>query len=736
MTLETTTNSAIEALAKNQLIHWAAGDAWESGCEVTLGDSTEDIVVNIAGGSVYVGGTDNPVTVNAQSKILQPGDATNPRKDVIVVDAEGSVDAIAGTPAPIKSDLNPSNPGFDPVYHAYRPAPEELDGRGGELLALGVVWVPPDATSSSDLDDDITYVQDRRLGAPIGSGGIGGAGGANVITTKQITHEGGVTSTVATFNNVSEDRSAVIFPQLRITENSSVPDGDWNTEHSVGWNGTGWDLSITITWDDDPGAGNDLYLDCLICNGAPKVVTTDFDAADAVAAINDDTDHGSTASHDYFSANPSDLNQEGATDNQHIAWDAGTGQYTPQDPPSGGGSVGASDDGVQVLADASDFNFGADLSVTDDTDGTVTVDSTAAAGSTDGVDITPGTVQKKDRSVVYAYGPNGNYQQPYKVADYADLGAAVNAAFADLATVGYGVVVMPPTDETFSTTIHLTEDYISLQGSGMWATRPQYTGSDCAFRLDGADRGNHGNFGLRGDGTSGQDLLELTALNEQISHYSYQNVYLENAGRHAIHEICDGPNNRDIYDGLYHTIYINGTGDHAIYSPQASGAGNASRTFFNVQAMTSPIQGDLIHDMSGGIHKRYISIESEPVVNGVGFRVQNGYCPIFLGCRAEGQGSHGFQLNNTRSALLQNCISWNSGGHGIYLSGDNREAQIKGYFATGTPSGYDDMRILSTEGNTTVSLGTYTNTATKNIDAGVDVLMDVQAKQFGTLDGS
>lgn len=164
MTLETTTNSAIESLTANQLIHWQSGDAWESGCEVTLANSTDDIVISVTQGSVYVGGTQT--TVNAQQKILQTGDNQNPRKDLVVVDANGSVDVIAGTPASIKSDLSEADSRFDPVYHAYRPAADELDGKDGQLVPLAVVWVPPDATASSDLDENITYVMDRRLKNP------------------------------------------------------------------------------------------------------------------------------------------------------------------------------------------------------------------------------------------------------------------------------------------------------------------------------------------------------------------------------------------------------------------------------------------------------------------------------------------------------------------------------------------------------------------------------------------
>lgn len=339
-----------------------------------------------------------------------------------------------------------------------------------------------------------------------------------------------------------------------------------------------------------------------------------------------------------------------------------------------------------------------------------------------------GNLRLTGRSTVYAYGVDGNYLEPYPVEEYGDLGTAAYAAHDDIdAGVGYGTVILPPTSEDFSQTIDFDEDYISLQGSGMFTTRPRYTGSGPAFRLNGADRGNHGNFGLRGDGSSGQDLIMLTTETEGISHIALQNIYLENAGRHSIHEKLV---NWDIYDAMYNTIYINGSGDHAVYSPGVSGTGAASRTLFNFQAMTSTIHGDFIHDMSGGIHKRYISIEGEPSVNGTNFRVQNGYCPIFFGCRGEGQDGHSFHLTNTRSALLQNCISWASGGDGIFLESDNREFNISQYYCTGAAG--DDLRILN-RGDQNGQLGMHN--ASANIESGVDIHMDVQNRQFGNLDG-
>src|SRR6056297_897031 len=62
-----------------------------------------------------------------------------------------------------------------------------------------------------------------------------------------------------------------------------------------------------------------------------------FTETDAIDAINNDADHGSTAQHDYFSKNPSDLNQEGAEENQVLTWKSGA--WTP-DSANGGSTEG------------------------------------------------------------------------------------------------------------------------------------------------------------------------------------------------------------------------------------------------------------------------------------------------------------------------------------------------------------------------------------------------------------
>ena len=132
---------------------------------------------------------------------------------------------------------------------------------------------------------------------------------------------------------------------------------------------------------------------------------TDSDIQDA---INNDSDHGSTAPHNYFSGDHADLTNVGADqhhaktttvdeladmvvdtesnlpspgdtdriafvyDQQEIQRDTGSAWETIANVSSGGGGS-VSDDGTQVVAEPSDVNYRKLLSVSDDGDGTATV---------------------------------------------------------------------------------------------------------------------------------------------------------------------------------------------------------------------------------------------------------------------------------------------------------------------------------------------------------------------------
>lgn len=74
----------------------------------------------------------------------------------------------------------------------------------------------------------------------------------------------------------------------------------------------------------------------------------------------------------------SQITQSGATNDQIIIWNNSAGEWQAVDSSAADTRTNVSDDGTQVVAGVSDINFGSNLTVTDDTDGTVTIDSIAA----------------------------------------------------------------------------------------------------------------------------------------------------------------------------------------------------------------------------------------------------------------------------------------------------------------------------------------------------------------------
>jgi hypothetical protein len=75
----------------------AAGTGVVSGCEVTA-QGTPDMTVAVAAGIAIVAGV--PVAVDAGDVAIDTADATDPRFDLIAVDAAGTKSSVAGNPAP------------------------------------------------------------------------------------------------------------------------------------------------------------------------------------------------------------------------------------------------------------------------------------------------------------------------------------------------------------------------------------------------------------------------------------------------------------------------------------------------------------------------------------------------------------------------------------------------------------------------------------------------------------
>lgn len=138
-----------------------------TGCAPSEGPSA--LEVDVASGEVVVDGSE--VTVGAQTVTLAAGDG-DPRKDVLYVDASGTVQTAPGTPAP-------AEPSGEIRRQTYQPQPTDLSGMAG--VPIAEVWV--DAGASSVTSDDIS---DRRLLLGVGSTSVDPGGLSELSASRSL----------------------------------------------------------------------------------------------------------------------------------------------------------------------------------------------------------------------------------------------------------------------------------------------------------------------------------------------------------------------------------------------------------------------------------------------------------------------------------------------------------------------------------------------------------------------
>jgi hypothetical protein len=139
----------IQALDANQLsrqLRYSVAD----GCTVSAG--TNDLTVQVTSpggtGTVILDGT--RIDVPDEDNISLPApDASNPRKDVVYVAADGSVNVAEGV-------AEPAQPSNEIRRATYRPAPPDLSAT--DAVVLAEVWVPTGASDITDAD-----ISDRRI---------------------------------------------------------------------------------------------------------------------------------------------------------------------------------------------------------------------------------------------------------------------------------------------------------------------------------------------------------------------------------------------------------------------------------------------------------------------------------------------------------------------------------------------------------------------------------------------
>jgi len=129
-------NAMVEALKGNGVLN---------GLQVTASE-TPDLYVHVSAGSAFVNGKYVEVTSTVDLSITP--DSSNPRKDIVVLDENGTVSLVTGTP-------EAADPVDETGRKTYAPKPPDIPA--GKII-LAEIWVPTNATA---ITNDEIY--DRRI---------------------------------------------------------------------------------------------------------------------------------------------------------------------------------------------------------------------------------------------------------------------------------------------------------------------------------------------------------------------------------------------------------------------------------------------------------------------------------------------------------------------------------------------------------------------------------------------
>lgn len=234
-----TAEDATHALDDNVDTLAREGYVVHSGCSVTINGSgtlgSGNNAISVASGEIYHDQTS--VDVSSQNVDIDTGDS-NPRKDVVYLDGNGSANVVNGTP----QSANPS--GFT-RFKTREPYPDDFDDQDGVVLAE--VWVPADASSigSNDLNDRRQFSDESKI-----------------LASSSITLTGDSTPAAeTTLAGVTNDQLRGVDSLVRVDSDPSF-DADYafNWDHSQKWDDSDSevDLTVTINWDTDPGSSNDI----------------------------------------------------------------------------------------------------------------------------------------------------------------------------------------------------------------------------------------------------------------------------------------------------------------------------------------------------------------------------------------------------------------------------------------------------------------------------------------------
>lgn len=232
---------SVQALYVNAQVKASAGFAVDSGCNVSVntGDLDQPDTLQVASGQAWF--DQDPVQVAQQDVRIDAGD-TDPRKDVVYLDATGTAQVAKGDPNAI-----PANQSGATRFTTYRPSPPDLSDTDAVILAE--VWVPTNATSI--LADDVA---DRRVYE-----------GRDVLLASQSFTATGDTFPAAevTLDGVTDDQFQTLDVVVQTDADPAfAADYGYNYEWTRTWDDTNGhiDITVQVNWDTDPGPGNDVSM--------------------------------------------------------------------------------------------------------------------------------------------------------------------------------------------------------------------------------------------------------------------------------------------------------------------------------------------------------------------------------------------------------------------------------------------------------------------------------------------
>lgn len=145
-----------------------------SGCAVTQRAAGANMSVDVASGTIVVAGTE--VAVSSTNLGIANGDATNSRKDLVVVNNSGTISRVAGSPTTVP--VKPAIPANSVVLaEVFVPANRTTSIVTGDITDKRVI-VGRIGTQSLD-DDAVTYAKMQNVSAAsrlVGRGSASGSG--------------------------------------------------------------------------------------------------------------------------------------------------------------------------------------------------------------------------------------------------------------------------------------------------------------------------------------------------------------------------------------------------------------------------------------------------------------------------------------------------------------------------------------------------------------------------------